>query len=423
MPGKAQEMCIKKHLFFLSAICLFFVCRISASFEIGHVAITFQDPDRNNRNVLTEIYYPSDVAGEDVPVAEPPAEGFPVVVFGHGYMMPWDVYQHIWAALVPEGYIVALPRTEGNLFPSHLAFGKDLAFLVSRLQAEGADPASNFYQKVGMTSAVMGHSMGGGAGFLAVTENPSITTLVTLAAAETTPSAIEAAQNLTLPALLFAGSDDCVTPPGDHQIPMYEALGSGCKILLNITGASHCQFAAYSFTCSLGEIGCSTGIGRSEQHALVHFFLVPWCEYMLKGTAAEWLVFEDRLNSGEGFTFLRDCSGIPPVDIALIPAQSPLVVPAGDYFTFTGVLANQTDEGRTVDVWLMVRLPGGAMYGPVKQYMNIPLAPYKTITVPGIIQDIPRFAPRGTYDYFAYAGTYPTGIIDLSSFEFTVVDP
>ena len=52
---------------------------------------------------------------------------------------------------------------------------------------------------------------------------------------------------------MFCGTNDCVTPPADHQIPMYDALAGGWRTRVTITGASHCQFNSYSFLCALGE--------------------------------------------------------------------------------------------------------------------------------------------------------------------------
>jgi hypothetical protein len=222
--------------------------------------------------------------------------------------MAYDDYAYLWEALVPAGYILALPRTEGGLFPSHGEFGRDLAFLVRKLQQEGTNPASRFYGAVGATCAVMGHSMGGGASFLAAAEDPGITALANLAAAETSPSAIGAAAGITAPALMFAGSFDCVTPPAQHQIPMYEALASDCKTLVTITGASHCQFAEYDYLCTLGEGGCPTpGISRAVQHQITVSLLRPWLDFELRGDAAGWAEFEDLLAGGAGLTYLREC--------------------------------------------------------------------------------------------------------------------
>jgi hypothetical protein len=223
--------------------------------------------------------------------------------------MGWSAYSNIWNALAPQGYIAAFPKTEGSLFPDHEEFGLDLAFLISKLQAEGGTPASPFFDRVAATSAAIGHSMGGGASVLAAAANPAITTVANLAAAETNPSAIGVAAAVTMPALLFAGSNDCVTPPPQHQIPIYNALASECKAIVTITGASHCQFAQSDFYCNLGEGGCTPPtIPRSEQHARVSEILLPWLAYWLKEDSAAWAQFQSILDAGVGITSVEDCA-------------------------------------------------------------------------------------------------------------------
>jgi len=270
---------------------------------VGHRSTTYVDPSRGNRQILTELYYPADAAGDNVPVA---AGTYPVITFGHGFLMVWSAYQYLWLDLAPRGYILALPRTEGSIFPSHEQFGRDLAFLVDKLRTEGATPDSPFYNHIAATSSVMGHSMGGGASVLAASYNPGITALANLAAAETSPSAIAAAAGVTMPALLLAGSKDCVTPPSQHQLPIYNALASTCKALVTITGATHCQFADYNFNCELGE-SCTADITREQQHALVEAYLEPWLDWTLKGDTAAFQTYEDLLRNGPGITYVQDC--------------------------------------------------------------------------------------------------------------------
>lgn len=314
-------------LVIVSAVLQLLVAEAASAqpFAVGHRVITYTDPARGNRSIQTEIYYPADTGGESVPVA---AGRHPVVVFGHGYLMVWSVYSNIWNALAPSGYIAAFPRTEGSLFPDHAEFGLDLAFLVGKLQMEGQNPASPFFDAVAGTSAVMGHSMGGGASVLAAAANPAITAVANLAAAETNPSAIEAAASVTMPALLFAGSKDCVTPPAQHQIPIYSAFSSTCRALVTITGASHCQFAESNFYCNLGESGCDPPtITRSEQHARVREILLPWLAYWLKGESSGWSEFQALLDAGAGISSIQDCDIISAASEAADASVSIRLVP------------------------------------------------------------------------------------------------
>jgi hypothetical protein len=110
-----------------------------------------------------------------------------------------------------------------------------------------------------------------------------------------------------VPALLFAGSSDCVTPPAQHQIPIYNALASPCRTLVTVTGASHCQFAQANTACSLGE-SCSPSITRSTQHAIVNRFLTPWLDAQLKADPTGWPRFSEALATSDDVTWVQDCA-------------------------------------------------------------------------------------------------------------------
>lgn len=291
---------------FFTIIFLTSIITINAIYQIGHKTITFNDPSRS-RDIQTEIYYPANTAGENVAIA---SGIFPVLVFGHGFVMAWDSYNNFWEEFVPQGYIMVFPRTEGNTSPVHIEFGLDMSFLIDEMQNENLNTSSIFYGAVSPECAVIGHSMGGGCSFLAAEINSNITTIVNFAAAETTPSSTTAAVNVIIPALMFSGSEDCVAPPADHQIPMYNALNSACKTLISINDGGHCYFANYNFNCTLGESFCLpvVPLSRAEQQQTTFDFLHLWLDYQLKGNLNAFTIFNDSLNSSSRITYVQDCS-------------------------------------------------------------------------------------------------------------------
>jgi predicted dienelactone hydrolase len=297
----------KLYLFLLLSLPFLALSVYAQPYQIGHKQQTFVDAARSNRNIATEIYYPSATAGDNVSIS---SGQFPVIVFGHGFVMTWDAYNVVWEAIVPSGYILVFPKTEGSISPSHGSFGQDIAFLVGAMKAEGANASSTFSGAVAATSAVMGHSMGGGAAFLATQYDSTITAIATLAAAETSPSAIAAAVNIGIPALVLSAGNDCVTPPADHQIPMYDSLASACKTFVSITGGSHCRFAGTSFTCAFGEGTCSPAptISAAAQQALAAEILLPWLDFYLKSDCAGASQFQDLIATGAGITSQQNCA-------------------------------------------------------------------------------------------------------------------
>jgi predicted dienelactone hydrolase len=286
----------------LALLAIGFAGTALAQYPIGTLDTTYYDPDRNNRAVPVDLYYPAEYPGQGQLPADPPPGGFPAIACGHGYLLSAGLYAWVANDLAASGFVVAVARTGGELFPSHPTFALDLAFLTRALQAAGDDPESPFFGRMRNRSAVIGHSMGGGCSFLAAAGDPLITAVAGFAPAETNPSAIAACGQISRPVLIFAGTNDCVTPPASHQIPMYEALAGGWRTLLTITGASHCQWAAPSTICSLGE-PCSADISRAQQQTTTLDFLRLWLTAVLFDDAASAQSFQQLLASTPGVAY------------------------------------------------------------------------------------------------------------------------
>jgi hypothetical protein len=188
---------------------------------------------------------------------------------------------------------------ENSFSPSHENFGRDILFTGKTFQQK-AQSETNFplYQKHSGKTAFAGHSMGGGASVLAASFDPAFPDLVVgMAPAETNPSAVAAAPSVTAPYLIFAGTGDAVTPPTQHQVPIYNALGSSCKFLVSITGGAHCYYANPNTACDLGETvsGGNITLSRAEQQAKMNSVLEPLFEVFLKNLNGQLDAFESSL--------------------------------------------------------------------------------------------------------------------------------
>ncbi len=277
------------------------------SYQIGHRQLNLYGPSRT-KDIGCHFYFPSNTAGDNVAVA---TGQFPYIVFGHGFSMGYEAYMKFVDSLVPHGCVLCFPTTEGGLSPNHESFGLDLRFLNNEIKSNGQSDAGFFlYQKLTSKSAIMGHSMGGGSSFLAAENNTNLTTLVTFAPAETSVSAIAAASNVTVPALVFIKENDGVTPPADHQIPMYNNMPVGCKGSVTIKGGGHCYFANYNYACSTGEMFTSLQptITRDDQHEVVFAALIPYLAWMLQDNGPQRTVFEGVIAQTATYTSQFNCT-------------------------------------------------------------------------------------------------------------------
>ncbi len=307
------------------------ILNVLAQYQVGHTTITFNDPSRTGgfgsgggagRQIQTEIYYPATSSGDNVAVA---SGQFPVITFGHGFAMSWDAYSNIWQHYVARGFILAFPRTEGGLIPgpSHGDFGTDLKQVSDKMLALNSNGSSIFNGKILQKAAIMGHSMGGGASFLAASNNMNIETVIGLAPAETNPSAIAAAANVSVSTLVFSGSADGVTPPADHHIPIYDGLTGTCKSFVSITGGAHCYYANSNFNCDFGESTSSANISitRAEQQTATYSVLDPWLDFKLKDICQSYAAFLLAIQSTPGTINETICPALPTVTIVNDPNQ------------------------------------------------------------------------------------------------------
>ncbi len=327
------------------SILLFITIVLNAQYQVGQKTITYTDPARNNREIETIIYYPSNTGGVDAAIA---IGQFPVIVFGHGFSMADEtLYQYLWDGIVKEGYICLFPLTEGGgMFnpPNHEQFGLDLKFLNLQIKSEGMNSSSFFYQKVSNKTAIMGHSMGGKATYIASANNSDITTVISLTAALGDPpigSGYDAmglsVPFVIVPTLVIDAEFDCVVPAEEgHQI-IYNNLTTDCRNYVNILGGGHCYMASGSSVCEQGEgwLGgnCTSDftITREEQNQIVLEIILPYFEFMLKDVAIAEDEFLAYITESTEVTYLRDCQLPDPQieDIDVYNAVENITVPFG----------------------------------------------------------------------------------------------
>lgn len=203
--------------------------------QSGWTSVTL---NRDGRNLNSIIYYPSytEGSGAQIDTSNGP---YPVIAFGHGFAMQNSNYISLFKHLTSYGYIVIAPQ-----FPDvvHLQLAYDLLFCINHIKNQNANPSSIFFRLVDTTkTGLSGHSMGGGASLLAAANDSTIKVVAPLAAAETNPSAISVMNQIKAVVYLITAQNDGITPPQNHQIPMYNnALPiKGMPIL---KGANHTKF-------------------------------------------------------------------------------------------------------------------------------------------------------------------------------------
>jgi predicted dienelactone hydrolase len=200
--------------------------------------IRLPDGRQISRPVTTYLWYP--------PAAK--AAPWPVVVFGHGFATTPFRYRRLLRAWAAAGYLVAAP-----VFPlgnAHAPGGpdesdivnqpRDMSFVISRLLAASASPASPLHGLVDRSRiAVAGQSDGAETAFAAAYERPwhdrRVRAAVILSGAVLGGHVGLASH--PVPLLAVQGTADRINPPV-YTRDLYHAVGRP-KFLLLLSRAGH----------------------------------------------------------------------------------------------------------------------------------------------------------------------------------------
>ncbi len=97
----------------------------------------------------------------------------------------------------------------------------------------------------------------------------------------------------------------------------------------------------------------------------------------------------------------------------------PITVPsAGGTYTFNGHAYNNSANPFIFDVWSMIQLPNGNLIGPQWNITGVTLPPFTTSPTQTISQNIPGFAPAGTYFQLVTIGGFPGLRTNLDTIRF-----
>jgi len=113
-----------------------------------------------------------------------------------------------------------------------------------------------------------------------------------------------------------------------------------------------------------------------------------------------------------------ECTVVPCCDVSMTPDTSPVTVPPGGSFGLTGTISNPTTDPIQTDVWVGVKYNN--VFYQLWLFNNIALNPGQSLST-HLNQNVPIYAPLGSYEYVAYCGDYNTNKCDSAKFDFTVV--
>lgn len=139
--------------------------------EAGYRDLTFPNTTGQGSNTLSaRVYYPATSSGSNAPMIPPPAGGYPVVVYLHGWTQTGASYSKLGSYLSRKGYVAVLNNTAQFSFSTQAADGKAYfgALSAANTQVGAFLEGALDMSRVGLS----GHSAGGGNTITVLADNP-----------------------------------------------------------------------------------------------------------------------------------------------------------------------------------------------------------------------------------------------------------
>jgi dienelactone hydrolase len=197
--------------------------------------------------------------------------GLPAVAFGHDWLQPAQRYADLLRHLASWGFVTAAPNSHRGGLPSHAQFAADLRSTIE--VCAGVRLGDGRISVDARRTALAGHGIGGGVAVLAAAQSPRVAAVITIAVAQSRPSALDAARSITAPTLHLAAGKDTVAPPAGHAEPIADAA-AGPVWLRTLKKAKHTGFVEGVHWSDFVLSGSPDGSTRKLTRALVTAFLM-----------------------------------------------------------------------------------------------------------------------------------------------------
>jgi predicted dienelactone hydrolase len=266
-------------------------------FDVGHTQMVVVDPNREDRTLPTEIWYPADpgsavgeptfysllgpvgldsaVAVDDIPPTEKMFR--PLIIFSHGsggFAIQSIV---LMETLASHGFFVAAPNHVGNTQSDEMNGTSDPFDVIARNRPQDASvvidallersftPGDPIFLKIRpFMIGAAGHSFGGftvlalAGGYEDIPADPRVTAILPISGAASILSD-EELQAIDIPTLFLGGTEDDAVPIDPVTIRAFDLISTRGidKFRVDIEGATHTHFANI---CDIAQVLIGLGL-------------------------------------------------------------------------------------------------------------------------------------------------------------------
>lgn len=270
-------------------------------YSVGHRRYELFDPDRDNRSLPYDVWYPGDAStGEEAEPTLYPLSGpigltsdvafddlavsatstFPLLVFSHGSGGINIQSVRLMEALASHGFVVVSPEHTGNTnrdFSDSLETAgsrrvPDVSFIIDTMLDRNRSAGDELFERLDPQEiGVLGHSFGGGtalgmvAGFYDATADERVRAVMPISVTVFDRFSDEALAGVTEPVLFLGGTEDTSVPIENHDYGFDSLTRSAAVYQADITGAGHNHFVAI---CDIGNTLIENGLGKDSWPAI-----------------------------------------------------------------------------------------------------------------------------------------------------------
>lgn len=199
---------------------------------VGWEDVVFPDP--SGGTLEARLFYPAVANGQST-AADPGAGPFPLVAFLHRYLGDAADYDLLSTHIASWGFFVASIDTQTGGPATMKKEARDSADMLNWVAAESTDPVSPYFEMVapGPWGAV-GHSMGGGALFYLIEDDPNVQVLVAMEPYRGNGlggfmDSIEPLKDFPGKLFIVGGSEDLVAPVSTDSFEYFKGAKSAAR--------------------------------------------------------------------------------------------------------------------------------------------------------------------------------------------------
>ena len=171
------------------------------------------------------------------------------MIFTHGWECYNTWYNFTYQNLVPHGFILILPNDYSGNNDTATELSQSQRYTLDWIYNESNNNiTSPLYGLTNNKYIASGHSMGGGATILSVSNaninQPNLRQFDTaiILSGCCSDGCDYNAYNIEIPVFLFTATHDCMCKPGKSAYKYYNDIKGNCKFLADIYNGTHCSF-------------------------------------------------------------------------------------------------------------------------------------------------------------------------------------